>query len=69
MAYLIAGALVSLATVSGLWACLPGADGLAKPALVKNGIDAWVAIAITCGFALGVGGLIAGAAEAFGLLK
>ena len=42
---------------------------VAKAAVVKNGVDAWIAIGITVGLALGIGSLIFGAVDAFGPLR
>ena len=68
MGYLIAGIIILGTTVTGWWASLPGADGVPKPAVVKGGMDAWIAIGITVGMALGVGSLIVGAIAVFGPL-
>ena len=69
MGYLIAGVIILSATLSGWWAALPGPDGVAKAAVVKNGVDAWIAIGITVGLALGIGSLIFGAVDVFGPLR
>ncbi len=69
MGYLIAGLIILGTTVAGWWACMPGADGVAKPAVIKGGIDAWIASAITVAIALGIGSLIVGAIEVFGPLR
>ena len=67
MGYLIAGVILLSATLSGWWAALPGPDGVAKAAVVKGGADAWIAIGITVGLALGIGALIVGAIDVFGV--
>lgn len=69
MGYLIAGIIILGTTVTGWWACMPGADGVAKPAVVRNGIDAWIASVITVGMALGIGSLIFGSIAIFGPLR
>ena len=68
MGYLIGGVIILSATLSG-WRSLPGPDGVAKAAVVKNGADAWIAIGITVGLALGIGSLIVGAIDVFGPLR
>jgi hypothetical protein len=69
MGYLIAGIVVLGATVSGWWACMPGADRVANPAVVRGGLDAWISCGITVGLALGIGSLIFGGIEIFGPLR
>ena len=69
MGYLIAGGIILTATLSGWWAALPGPDGVAKAVVVNGGADAWIAIGITVGMALGIGSLIFGAVDVFGPLR
>ena len=58
MSYLLAGIAIVGASVGGLWVCLPRPDGIARPHLLKSGLDTWIAVAITFGAALGAGGAI-----------
>lgn len=69
MGYLLAGVILSVATIGGWWMSLPTADGKAKPWVVKNGTDVWIAIGITIGMALGIGSLIFGSVELIGPLR
>ena len=69
MGYLIAGIVILSTTLSGWWVALPGPDGVAKAVVVKGGADAWIAIGITVGMALGIGSLIFGAIDVFGPLR
>lgn len=62
MLYFIAGIIITLGTAAMLWINLPGPDGKMKPYLA-NGRDTWMAIAITMGFPLGLGGMFVGVLE------
>ena len=64
MGYLLIGAIVTAASLGGLWFSLPTADGQMKPFLA-NGTDAWISVAITVGLALGIGGLVVGGVSFF----
>ncbi len=59
MGYLLAGVIILFASIVGLWISLPTADGSLKPFL-KNGIDVWVALAVTGGVVSGFGSLVFG---------
>ena len=64
MGYLLIGIITISASLGGLWFSLPTADGQMKPFLA-NGVDTWVAVAITVSLALGIGGLIVGGVSFF----
>lgn len=66
MGYLVIGIVVLVGTLTGGWASLPGANGVAKPFVTRGGADAWIAIGITIGIALGIGALIVGFVDVFG---
>jgi len=68
MGYFLAGIVILISTTGAWWVCLPGADGQAKAFLLKNGADAWAAIAITFGAALGIAAVIFGGIAHFGPL-
>ncbi len=59
MGYLLAGGIIFFASIGGLWISFPTADGSMKPFL-KNGIDTWVALAVTGGVVSGFGSLVFG---------
>ena len=67
MGYLVAGIIILAGTIGLLWISLPNKTGQLKPFL-RNGMDAWVAVAITSGVGLGLGGIVAGVVELSGLL-
>jgi len=48
---LIAGIVILSSSATSLWVSLPGATGVAKPAVVNGGMDAWIAVAITVSLA------------------
>lgn len=65
MGYLLTGVIVTSASIGGLWFSLPGADGQIKP-FARNGLDAWLAVMVTVGVALGLGALVVGIVELVG---
>jgi hypothetical protein len=65
MGYLLVGIITTALSVGGLLISRPDPDGRMKPFLA-NGIDTWVAVAITVGLALGLGALLVGVVSFFG---
>jgi hypothetical protein len=58
--YLLVGVAVFGASAGGLWVSRPGPDGVAKSHIIKNGLDTWIAVAVTFGATLGIGAIIIG---------
>ncbi len=64
MGYLLTGIAIAAASLGLLWFSLPAADGQMKPFLAR-GVDTWIAVTITVGLALGIGGLVVGCVSIF----
>jgi len=62
MGYLLMGVVLLAASIGGLWASLPGADGKVKP-FVAAGFDPWIAVALTFAGTLAIGAIVFGALQ------
>ena len=64
MGYFLLGTLILAASVGGLIFSLP--TGGQMKSYLNNGVDTWVAVAITVGIGLGIGGIVVGIFELIG---
>jgi hypothetical protein len=64
MAQFIAGAVLLVASIAGLWFSR-AVDGQMR-AFARDGRDTWIAISVTTGVGLGIGFVIAGATSLSG---